>query len=462
MSETSEMLSRLIAKQDEARDARESIKNKRSAVVQLASDEGREDLTETEDAEFRTLSEQLKTLDDEIVARDARISELADEEKRAENADRAFKRAALVENQVRVTKEAVTYERGNGRSYFKDLAMAEINRDLAARDRLERHAVEAEFEARTNPNRTDGQGGYFVPPLWLVDQYAEYLRAGRPVANLVGSQPLPPGTDSINLPKIASGSTAAIQTADAGSVSSTDITDSTCSAPVRTIAGQQDISLQLLEQSPVNFDEIVFTDLVSDLNMKLDAQVISGSGASGQCLGLLSVTSGVTTVSVTTTTVTALYSKIAGAINTIHTSRYLPPDAIVMHPRRWAWLLAATDTAGRPLVLPAANNPQNAVGTHGGVNSQGFAGTLQGVDVYIDANMPSTAGSGTNEDKILVFRKSDAILFEGGLNTRVLPEILSGTLQVRLQVYKYLAFTAERYPASLVTLTGTGLTAPSF
>jgi len=26
------------------------------------------------------------------------------------------------------------------------------------------------FEKRVNPNRTDGQGGYFVPPLWLIDQ----------------------------------------------------------------------------------------------------------------------------------------------------------------------------------------------------------------------------------------------------------------------------------------------------
>ena len=462
MSTASEMLTRLVAQQETARSEREVIKEKRAAIVQLAEDEGRDDLNESEDAEFRTLSDELKAADEAIIARDARIAELADEEQRAENADRAFKRASLAETKVRVNKESTTYERGNGRSYFRDLANAQINQDMAARERLERHAVESEFEARTNPNRTDGQGGYFVPPAWLVDQYAEYLRAGRAVANLVGSMPLPAGTDSINLPKIASGSTAAIQTADAGSVSSTDITDATCSAPVRTIAGQQDISLQLLDQSPVNFDEIIFTDLVADLNMKLDAQVISGSGASGQCLGLLSVTSGVTTVSVTTTTVTALYSKIAGAINTVHTSRYLPPDAIVMHPRRWAWLLAATDTSGRPLVVPAAQAPQNSVAAHGGVNSQGYAGSLQGVDVYIDANMPTTAGSGTNEDKILVFRKSDPMLFEGGLNTRVLPEILSGTLQVRLQVYKYVAFTAERYPASLVTLTGTGLTAPSF
>src|SRR5436309_690056 len=40
-------------------------------------------------------------------------------------------------------------------------------------------------ETRTNPNRTDGQGGYFVPPLWLVDEFIPLIRAGRVFANSV-------------------------------------------------------------------------------------------------------------------------------------------------------------------------------------------------------------------------------------------------------------------------------------
>jgi len=58
------------------------------------------------------------------------------------------------------------------------------------------------FEKRVNPNRTDGQGGYFVPPLWLVDEFVAYLRAGRTTANLPMQLDLPTGTDSINLPKV--------------------------------------------------------------------------------------------------------------------------------------------------------------------------------------------------------------------------------------------------------------------
>lgn len=51
---------------------------------------------------------------------------------------------------------------------------------------------------------------------------------------------LPPRTDSINLPKVATGTATAIQTADADAVQSTDMTDTFISAPVCTIAGQQD------------------------------------------------------------------------------------------------------------------------------------------------------------------------------------------------------------------------------
>jgi hypothetical protein len=63
------------------------------------------------------------------------------------------------------------------------------------------------FEKRVNPNRTDGQGGYFVPPIYLIDEFIPALRAGRTAANLCRQMDLPAGTDSINIPKIATGTT---------------------------------------------------------------------------------------------------------------------------------------------------------------------------------------------------------------------------------------------------------------
>ncbi len=164
MSASSERLSRLIALQEESRTKRAELNDKREALIRVAKDERGDDadLNEKEDAEFREHSESIKTVDAEIIARDERITDLAEEEKRSKNASDAVRRAGLIENEIRVTSESLTYEKSNQRaSYFKDLALASVNRDQAAQERLNRHAIEVEMEARTNPNRTDGQGGHY-------------------------------------------------------------------------------------------------------------------------------------------------------------------------------------------------------------------------------------------------------------------------------------------------------------
>ena len=459
MSTASEMLTRLIAKQDEARAARDELQSKRAAVVQLADDEGRGDLNTDEDAEFQTLTESIRSLDEEIETRAARITELSDEERRTSDAAIAFKQAEVAGTRVKVNSEARMYEKGNGRSYLQDLAKSQILGDAEARARLDRHAAEVALEPEYRDiNRTDGNGGYFVPPLWLSD-YVALARAGRPTANLVTNLPLPPGTDSINIPKVATGAATAIQTADNTTVAETDITDSAVQANVKTIAGQQDLAIQLMEQSPFNFDQVVFADLAADYMTRLNVQVLNGSDSSGQVKGILNA-SGINTVSFTGTTQAALYPKIADAIQKIHTNRYQSPTVLVMHPRRWAWFLSALDSQNRPLVVPNAGGPMNAMGNLDAVASQQVVGQLQGLPVVTDPSIPTSLG--TNEDTIIAMRASDCILYESALRTRVLPDVGSGQLTVRLQVYGYLAFTAERYPAGITKVTGSGLTTPSF
>ena len=43
---------------------------------------------------------------------------------------------------------------------------------------FERGAEEHGFEYRVNPNPTQGTGGYFTPPAWLVELAATYLVPG--------------------------------------------------------------------------------------------------------------------------------------------------------------------------------------------------------------------------------------------------------------------------------------------
>lgn len=375
----------------------------------------------------------------------------------------------------------LTYSRGSGHSYFRDLAMVSLGRDLGEPlQRLQAHAGELDRaansdrpelrtmwgvgarEVRVNPNRTDGQGGYFAPPIWLIDEYVAYLRAGRQTANLCRRVDLPQGTDSINLPKIASGTATAVQSADAGAVTSVDLTDSAVSAPVRTIAGQQDVAIQLLDQSPIAFDEVILQDLIADYNRQVDLQVLSGTGAAGQLQGILGL-AGINSVSYTDTTPTGpeLFGPIAQAASQVESQIFRPPSAIVMHPSRWNWLASALDNQNRPLVEPSGMGALNAMAASEGARGEGVVGQLFGLPVVADANIPRNQGAGTNEDRVIVARFPELFLFEGQMRTRALQEVLSGTLQVRFQVYNYCAFIPDRYPAAVSVISGTGLVSPA-
>ena len=437
----------------------------RKAITDLAEEEAREEFSAEEDTEFRDLTGKIKLKDTEIVGYDERIQELSEEAERENTLTAGAAAVRKAQARAQVTSEARTYEKGNGRSYLLDLARVSLNQDGGgdSRSRLERHAQEVatDKEYRVDLNRTDGTGGYFVPPLWMMSDWIALARPGRATANVCQNQALPQGTDSINIPKIATGAATAVQTADNAAVQQTDLTDTSVTAPVRTIAGQQSLALQLLEQSPVNFDQVIFGDLVADYAAQVDKQVINGTGASGQMLGITATGSiGSVTYSDTTQSPVTLYSAIANAIQTIHTTRFLPPTVIVMHPRRWAKLLAAVDSQNRPLFLPSTNGLNNAMGVLQAVDSQSVVGQMQGVPVVTDPNIPTTVS--TNQDVILVMRASDLLLFESGLRTRVLQEVKGQNLEVVLQVYNYLAFTAARYPQSVVQITGAGLSTPSF
>lgn len=455
---------------------RSALQSELNDIVNAAETRG-EDLNEDEAVQFDEKREAIKALD----ARIAELRESIEAEKRAGEAAAGAGPASA--GTVVVRSEPTTYQRGDNRqSYFADLAKVVVGGgDAEANRRLLKHASEvrerAEAEERSDPgtidgqsvgverrdlSRTDGSGGYFVPPAWMVDDYIALARASAVTANLMNNRPLPPGTDSINLPKVSTGAAVAIQTADNAAVQETDLADTVVTLPVRTIAGQQDIALQILDQSPIAFDEVIFSDLAADHEAKKDQQVIYGSGGSGQVVGLYNITSVDTTAFTTgSPTLPLLYPCLADSVNEVATNRYVPPEAIIMHPRRWYWAAAQLDSASRPYIIPTAGQgPTNALAGQSDAAAEGLVGNILGVPVYIDANVQTTVSS--TRDVIYVTRPSDHWLFESSIRTRVLPEVGSGTLTVRLQLYSYMAFTAERYPRSTSIVTGTGTTTPTF
>lgn len=467
----------LQARQDQiVTDAEARVEQERAAAAEGV--EVREALTEDEEQRFAELSAEMRPMDE-------RITELQDAEVRGAAAAEA---ARGVERAAHVRTEPTMYSRhAPEKSFFLDLARATLQGDHAARARLNRHreevdvdirALEAdrraglnewlgEFDENSGASVTrdltgaDGSGGDFIPPIWLLNEYAEMPRGARPFADAVRGIPLPGGTDSINIPRITTGTSVAMQTANNAAVAEQDMVTATVTAPVCTAAGQQDLPIQLLDQSPLAYDQIVFQDLYADLDAGIDLQTLNGSGAAGQVRGILNVV-GVNAVTYTdaSPTVPELHPKIAGAIATAGTARKRPPTLQAMSFSRWMWILSAVDSTGRPLVPPTAQ-AYNPLATASAIGPDGLVGGHLLTPVIADVNMPTTLGGGT-EDRIIITKADDHILFEGQTRARVLQEVLSGTLQVRIQVYKYIAFTAGRFPSGTSVIAGTGLVTPTF
>lgn len=420
------------------------------------------DLTDAERSVYDEARGALVKHDETIAEVRANLAKAEEDEKRAELAAEDEARLGVQSEEranrpaTRTGQEPETYRKGGQASYFRDLVGATLHGSRDAIERLQRNDKEVRAL-----NTSDTSGGEFVPPLWMVQEYVKLARAGSVVADQVKNLPLPGGTDSINLPKIATGTATAEQATQNSNLQDTDATTTSVSAAVATVGGKQVVSLQLIEQSPINMDDVLLADLAADYAIRKDVFVINNNAANKR--GLLNVT-GINAVTYTdaTPTVAELYPKIADGIQQIHTGRFMPAQKIFMHPRRWATFLAAVDTQGRPLVVPAANLPQNVIAAMGDVAAEGFVGLLQGIPVYIDANIPVNLGAGTNEDRIIIARTDDVLLFEGSPRAEVFRETKAEQASVLLRFYNYLALHSERYPKSISVISGTGLVTPTF
>jgi len=371
--------------------------------------------------------------------------------------------------EARVTEDReLTYRQDRGH-FFADAYRAQHYGDQDARDRLQRHAQEMDVVHRDRgiQLRDVGTGAFagLTVPQYLIDLYAPIAKAGRPYANSVRGLPLPASGMTLNISRITTATGVAAQASENAAVQETDIDDTLLTINVRTYAGQQDVSRQSLERSEM-VDMIVYADLVEEYHTVLDSAVINADGTSGTHLGVRS-TGSIEAVTYTdaSPTVAELYPKVADAIQRVNSLRFLPATAILMHPRRWGAFTAALDSSNRPLVVPQASAPMNAVGVGQAAEYGQVVGQVLGLPVITDANVPTNLGVGTNEDMIFVYRASDHLLWEegDGMPRRLrFEETLGGNLTVKLVVYGYSAFTAGRYPKATATIGGTGLVTPTF
>ena len=363
-----------------------------------------------------------------------------------------------------VTREEPVYRRDDAlrglSSFFRDTYNA-TKGDWAAAERLHRNneamGLEERAEARAL-STSAGAGGNFAPPAWLIEDWIALARPGRVTADLLHKEAIPYGVSSINLPSVASGATTAVQTTQNTAVSQTDLTTSTVTSGITSIAGKQIVAQQLLDQSGIPFDQVILGDLAADYTKQLDTQVINGSGLSGQLKGLIAWGTPVTWTQASpvvagTTPAASFQAQVTKIAVAVANTRFAPATHLVMSPERWGWITEAVDSQGRPLVPPAGGGSTlNSFGSAELPTAQGPAGYFAGLPVFTDPALTVASGN----EYVLVMRADDAWLWGSELYARAFDAPYSDSMGVLFRVHAYSSLIT-RYPAGVQAMTGTGL-----
>ena len=444
---------------DKVVERRDAVKAEMDAVLEAVATENRTDLTTEETAKVDALVAESRTLDEKI----EKLTAQATADAKASEARSAVAEIATPKvGGYKVTKESRTYAPESDTSFFKDAYNAQFKSDYAAQERLARHQREEEIERR-DVGTAQFEG--LVIPQYLTEFAAPLARAGRPFADFATAKhTLPPAGMTLNISRMTTGTSTAVQVTQNDAVSETDPDDTLLTINVRTIAGQSDLSRQAIERG-TGIDQFVAQDLVRSWHTTLDNQILNGAGTAGTIVGLRSAGGNAVTFTSTAPTAALLYPKLADAIQQIQTNAFTNPTHFVVHPRRLAFLLASVDSSNRPLVVPAASGPTNAMGSGAGASLYGNSGyQMMGLPIITDASIGTTYGTTTNQDEIYVVTAPECHLWEQGGSPFTLryDATGAGNLTIKTVVYGYAAFTAGRYPLANSIISGTGLAAPSF
>ena len=370
---------------------------------------------------------------------------------------------------ARVGSEERTYNRGkdkaaSGGSFIRDVVRQHLYRDIEAEQRLLRHMQEERVERGQYLERAAGDAntGAFaglVVPQYLTEFYAPAVAARRPFADAMTKLPLPSNGMTVNISRITTATSTALQSSELSAVSATSIDDTLLTENVQTAAGQQLLSRQAIDRG-TGIEDVVMRDLQRRYATTLDSTIINQATT-----GLLAVA---TDIAYTDTTPTGaeLYPKLLAGASASEAALLgqANPDLVVMHSRRWYWL-SSQMTSTWPLIANQGIPDRSAGVNYAERYGSGFRGLLpNGMAVITDNNMPVNLGAGTNEDSVVVAPSEESFLWEDPNAPQFIraEQPAAASLGVLLVLYGYFAYTLRRYANSHQEITGTGLVTPTF
>jgi hypothetical protein len=180
--------------------------------------------------------------------------------------------------------------------------------DVEAQHRLSRHMQEERVERGQYLQRAAGTGAFagLTVPQYLTDLYAPATAGLRPFADICNSHPLPDAGMSVNISRITTATSAALQASENSAVSETNIDDTLLTLNVQTAAGQQTLSRQAIERGS-GAEEVTVQDLFNRVATNLDSTLLNQAAT-----GLTNVSQS-NAYTDATPTGPELYPKILGA-----------------------------------------------------------------------------------------------------------------------------------------------------
>lgn len=441
-------------------------------ILSKAGQDGRSNLTPEEDTRVAEL----------FVARDQAKADVAGIEVKLRNAnavkaeelERAEQQRTVTATQTRkpsydqvarIGTEERTYRPDSdpyGKGFLMDISRQFLFQDVEASSRLSQHMREERVERAEYFQRATGTGNFagLTIPQYLTDLYAPATAALRPFADACNRHPLPDAGMSVNISRITTASSAALQAAENDAVSETNMDDTLLTIPVQTAAGQQTVSRQAIDRGS-GIEDVTMQDLFNRVATVIDSTLLNQATT-----GLSAVASAVSYTDASPSGA-ELYPKILGAAAGVEAALLAmgKPNIAVMHSRRWYWLTSQM-SATWPMVN-WTNLPVQAAGiaNAGSSYNSGARGVLPcGLEVIVDNNIATNLGTGTNEDELYVVPSSECHLWEDPKAPMFIraEQTKAANLGVLLVAYSYFAYTFGRYSNGMQKVSGTGMVTPTF
>lgn len=344
-------------------------------------------------------------------------------------------------------------------SLYRDVALANPKKGMPDAKAIERLEEAEQLDIKAMGEGIAAEGGFLVPTDVRNELIGLRDRGG--VARALFSQ-TSTTVDEVEFMRQDTG-LAVAWTAEFAEKLKTDMTFSSFSARVFTAAGLCVVSNQLLADAKWPLDRMINTDFAKRFVWLEENAFFAGDGVN-QPLGLYN-TPGVDSVPVkagesNAATALSIMDAIQDAITGVYTDFYAAPNAIVMHPTTWAFLVKQRESATSATYLIGSGSTLG-FGRTANDPIPGYGpgplprGELHGVPVYTTPAVPSNLGDAENETCVFVGDFNQGLIMDRqGITTDNSKHVYFETNQTVFRSEERLGFTAGRYPNAFKVVEG--------